>query len=68
MALNTDRKILRKLEEVRRTGRANMVDKGAVQKVAYDLEMHDLVTWIEDASLEKYVSALDDLAQLELDL
>lgn len=47
-----DATIKNQIMEIRKTGEANMLDIGAVQKLAYDREYYELVTYIEDHQAE----------------
>lgn len=40
--------VAEQLEEVRRDGRCNMLDRDCVQVVADDLGLYELVVWIEE--------------------
>ncbi len=41
-------KIKEEVLQVRATGRTNMFDVNAVQRIAYELELHDLVLFLEE--------------------
>jgi len=41
-------KVKKQILAVRDTGLTNMFDINAVQKIAYDLDMYELVNYIED--------------------
>lgn len=41
-------KLFNQILEVRNTGEANMFDIRAVMKVAYDLELYELVSFLDD--------------------
>ncbi len=41
-------KINEQIMAVRATGKANMLDTNAVQRVAYDMDFYELVCFIED--------------------
>lgn len=56
-----DEKIITQLAEVRRTGATNMLDKRGVQKVASQLQFTALVDFIDDASNEEYMNALQTM-------
>ncbi|MGI6256615.1 MAG: DUF5049 domain-containing protein [Anaerovoracaceae bacterium] len=38
--------------EVRDTGKTNMFDTVAVQRIAYEMNLYELVNWIEDNKKE----------------
>lgn len=40
--------VFEQYQEVQRAGPCNMVDKGCVQRAAYDRDLFELVTFIED--------------------
>lgn len=40
--------IFEQYEQVRESGRVNMVNKNGVQRVAFEMDLHALVTFIED--------------------
>lgn len=40
-------KVPMQIEKVRRTGEVNMMDFNGVQRLAYEMEFHALVTWME---------------------
>ena len=50
-------KIREQIETVRRSGTANMLDTTAVQRVAYETDLYELVCFIEDdrAGYAKFV-------------
>ena len=54
----TFQKIYDQMEEVRRTGAVNMMDKNGVQSVANELGYRDLVLWLEEATSKEYVEVL----------
>ena len=59
---NDTQMTLAQLEAVRRSGLSNMMDKTTVQRIAYECEFFAAVTFIEDATAEEYVTALDRAA------
>ena len=38
--------------KVRATGKTNMLDLKAVQKIAFDLDLYDLVIWLDEHKKE----------------
>lgn len=61
--MEVNEKILDQLEKVRETGRTNMLDKGTVQHVAYEMELWGLVTFIEEADFNRYTEALEQMGE-----
>jgi len=63
--VKTTDKIINQLAKVREDGRANMMDRRAVQAVANDLELYDLVVWCEDVRKkpEQYMAALQAMGE-----
>jgi len=55
--------ILDALEDVRDSGKINMMDKDGVQYIANGMEHHHLVTWIEEADMQEYTTALEQMGQ-----
>ena len=47
--------VLQQFEAIRRSGKTNMMDQGLVQRIAYEAEYYQLVTWIEDHDEGKYI-------------
>ncbi len=45
-------KIIEQILAVRDTGLTNMFDVTAVQRIAFDMELYELVTWLEDHKQE----------------
>ncbi len=43
-----DAKIKKQILAVRDTGRTNMFDVNAVQRIAFEMDLYELVAWIED--------------------
>lgn len=43
-----DAKIREQILAVRDTGRTNMFDVNAVQRIAFEMDLYELVFWIED--------------------
>ena len=41
-------KIREQILAVRETGRTNMFDINAVQRIAFEMDMYELVNWLED--------------------
>ena len=55
---------LQEFEAIRRTGKTNMLEKGTVQKIAYECDYHSLVTYIEDHDNVKYLEMAEMAAKL----
>ena len=55
------KEIVEQIEQVRSTGRTNMMDRRAVQSIANDLDGFALVLWIEETTTKDYVKLLDAL-------
>ena len=47
-----DQKIREQILTVRDTGLTNMFDTNAVQRIAFDMDLYELVTWLEDHKKE----------------
>ena len=47
-----DAKVREQILAVRDTGRTNMFDVNAVQRIAFELDLYELVAWIEDNKKE----------------
>ena len=47
-----DAKVREQILAVRDTGRTNMFDVNAVQRIAFELDLYELVAWIEDHKKE----------------
>lgn len=47
-----DAKIREQILAVRDTGRTNMFDVNAVQRIAFEMDLFELVAWIEDHKKE----------------
>lgn len=47
-----DAKIKEQILAVRNTGRTNMFDVNAVQRIAFEMDFYELVAWIEDHKKE----------------
>lgn len=47
-----DETILNQILEIRETGLTNMFDVPTVQRLAFDREFYELVTWLEDHKAE----------------
>lgn len=47
-----DQKIREQILEVRATGRSNMFDVNMVQRIAYEMDFYELVTWLSDHEKE----------------
>ena len=47
-----DAKIRQQILAVRDTGRTNMFDTNAVQRIAFEMDMYELVAWIDDHKKE----------------
>ena len=45
-------KIIEQILAVRDTGLTHMFDVTAVQRIAFDMELYELVTWLEDHKQE----------------
>jgi hypothetical protein len=52
-----DEKIKKQIEAIRQTGKTNMFDTIAVQRIAFDKKFFELVIFIEDER-EKYVDLI----------
>lgn len=50
--------LLDQFEDVRQTGKVNMLDFCGVQVVAHQRGHHDLVAWIEQAGVDNYADLL----------
>ena len=55
---------LQEFEAIRRSGKTNMLEKGTVQKIAYECDYHSLVTYIEDYDNVKYLEMAEMAAKL----
>ncbi len=40
--------IVEQIAQVRKGGRTNMMDRVGVQYIAFDMDLHSLVIWLED--------------------
>ena len=49
------KKIKKQIIEIRATGLTNMFDINAVQRIAYDMNFHELVIYLED-NRKEYVN------------
>jgi hypothetical protein len=58
-----DKTVLQQQEAIRRSGRTNMLDVSAVQRIAYEAGFHELVTWIEQHSHTEYVDMASQASQ-----
>ena len=47
-----DAKVKEQILAVRDTGCTNMFDTNAVQRIAFEMDMYELVAWIEDHKKE----------------
>ena len=47
-----DAKIRDQILAVRDTGRTNMFDVNAVQRIAFEMDLYELVAWIDDHKKE----------------
>ena len=57
-------KTLQQYEAIRRSGKTNMLEKGTVQKIAYECDYHSLVMYIEDYDNVKYLEMAEMAAKL----
>ena len=55
---------LQEFEAIRRSGKTNMLERGTVQRIAYECDYHSLVTYIEEHDGEDYM----EMIQLAADL
>ena len=55
---------LQEYEAIRRSGKTNMMDKGTVQRIAFECDYHSLVTYIEDHSANEYMEMAEMAAKL----
>ncbi|MCW2278707.1 DUF5049 domain-containing protein [Heliophilum fasciatum] len=53
------------LEQVRLSGKTNMLDTHAVQRVAYDMEFYRLVLWIEEHREDYFQGCLEGFQVVE---
>lgn len=51
-------KLCKQMEQVRLSGETNMWDRNSVQVIAHELELHELVVWIEQNNKEEYAHLL----------
>lgn len=51
--MTPDETVLAQLAEVRESGLANMADRRMVQRAAHDLDLADLVVFIEETLLDR---------------
>lgn len=54
--------VMQQQEAVRRSGKANMMNKDLVQFIAYESDYHALVTFIEESSHEEYIEMAEEAA------
>jgi len=47
-------KVAKQIEEVRKTGKTNMFDIAAVQHIAFEMGLHDLVLYLANEDRGKY--------------
>ena len=55
---------LQEYEAIRRSGKTNMMEKGTVQRIAYECDYHSLVMYIEDHDNVKYMEMAEMAAKL----
>lgn len=56
-------RIFSQMERVRQSGRVNMVDAKAVQRVAYDMDLLALVAFMGQDPADSYAALLDDFSK-----
>jgi hypothetical protein len=64
-------KVMAEMELVRRSGEVNTFNKNGVMSVAYELECHSLVVWLDELERhenDKYMNMLQDSVDLYGDL
>lgn len=61
--MNIEQTIVDQAEQVRQEGRFNMMDRNGVQTAAYDNELYDLVTWIEEHDSGEYMALLNEVGR-----
>ena len=49
---------LTQLSEIRNSNEANMIDRDAVQRAADERDYHELVVFIQDATIDEYSDLL----------
>ena len=49
-------KIIDQILAVRKTGRTNMFDIGRVMEIAFELDLFDLVAYLDDGHTEEYAN------------
>lgn len=50
----TPTKVPTQIEKIRKTGEVNMLNYNGVQRLAFEMDCHELVVWMEDVGEKGY--------------